>query len=119
MTDSVTLRHTFGSIKRDGQWTVPELIVLRQRMGSASLDFTGADFAGAQIELRVDMFGGSIEVRVPPEVTVTSQLSTTLASYQDHRPGNPADSVRTLTITGQATWGSVEVRGPKKALWGR
>jgi hypothetical protein len=114
MTDTLNLSHTFGSTKRKGQWQVPEHVVLRQRMGSAELDFTEALLSTTNITLELDMVGGSIELRVPADMHVESTLETTLASYQDHRGANPSPAARTLSIRGRAVWGSVEVRGPKK-----
>jgi hypothetical protein len=58
----------------------------------------------------VDMVGGSIELKVPADMHVSSELHTTLASYEDHRKVNPDPSGRSLTLRGRAVWGSVEVR---------
>jgi predicted membrane protein len=114
MTEALKLDHTFGSIKRAGPWSVPERMDLRQRMGSTALDRTELTFTGTHTELVVDMIGGSVEIRVPVDMHVTSALSTTLASYQDHRSDNPQTSGHTLAISGRAIWGSVEVRGPTR-----
>ncbi len=84
------------------------------RMGSAELDFTAAVFEAEQTTLDIDMIGGSVELRMPEDMRVQSTLSTTLASYQDHRKHTPETTGRSLTINGRAVWGSVEVRGPKK-----
>ena len=114
MSETLNLSHTFGSTKRNGQWQVPEHVVLRQRMGSAELDFTEALLTATDVTLEIDMVGGSIELRVPEDMHVESTLQTSLASYQDHRGANPEPAARTLSIRGRAVWGSVEVRGPKK-----
>jgi Cell wall-active antibiotics response 4TMS YvqF len=121
MSDTLNLSHTFGSIKRGGEWRVPEHIVLRQRMGSAELDLTEADLAATHTVLELDMIGGSVEIRVPEDMLVISTLTTTLASYQDHRSPGPdttlatATDAPTLAVQGRAAWGSVEVRGPKRS----
>jgi predicted membrane protein len=115
MDDTLNLGHTFGSIKRDGQWEVPADVALRQRMGSASLDFTNAIFGAPQTNLEIDMVGGSVEIRVPTDMRVIAGLRTTLASYEDHRrEDNSMQTGLTLTISGRAVWGSVEVRGPRR-----
>lgn len=116
MTESGTLHlgHTFGSTKRSGRWTVPEQVVLRQRMGSTQLDLTEAELVGPVTTLELDMIGGSVELRVPAGVIVESELATTFASFQDHRDTPPADPTHTLRLRGRAVWGSVEVRGPRR-----
>jgi predicted membrane protein len=115
MSDALMLKHTFGSTKRSGDWSVPERIVLRQRMGSTDLDFTSARFAGGTVVLEIDAFGGSIELRVPSGMAVASDVRTTFASYEDHRKDIVGDAAApAMTITGRMTWGSIEVRGPRK-----
>ena len=107
----LVLSGTLGSTKRSGAWQVPEQITLRRRFGSAELDFTSAVLAGPHIVMDVDMIGGSIELRVPDDMHVTSELRPTLASYADPRKVPPAPSGRSLPLRGRAVFGSVEVRG--------
>ncbi len=113
MTETLTLSHVFGSTKRKGSWRVPANVVLRQRMGSTELDFTEAELADAHTVIDVDMVGGSIELRVPSDVRVTSELSTTLASFEDHRKTDSAAATRSITLRGRAIWGSVADAGVK------
>jgi predicted membrane protein len=110
----LVLNGTFGSTKRSGRWTVPPHITLRRRFGSAELDFTSADFQALDVVMDIDMVGGSIELRVPNDVRVESELSTTFASYEDHRKTTAATASRSIRLRGRAVWGSVETRGPKK-----
>ena len=56
----------------------------------------------------IDMIGGSIELRVPDGMRVESELSTTLASDEDHRKNLSPSPSRSLTLRGRAVWGSVE-----------
>jgi hypothetical protein len=113
--NTLTLGGVFGSTKRSGAWQVPEHVLIRRRFGSAELDLTEAIFAGSEISFEIDMVGGSIELRVPEGMHVRSSMLTHFASYQDHRSTNPHPAERTLTISGRAVLGSVEVRGPKKS----
>jgi predicted membrane protein len=106
----LVLGGVLGSTKRSGAWQVPAEVRLRRRFGSAELDFTDAVLASDHVVLDVDMIGGSIELKVPGDMHVSSELMTTLASYEDHRKVNPDAAVRSMTIRGRAIWGSVEVR---------
>lgn len=112
MTDPepLRLRHTFGSIKRKGAWTVPASVELTQRMGSTELNFTEASFESAKTTIDVDMIGGSIEMKVPQDVAVEADLATTLASYEDHRKAPKTEPRGVIVLRGRAIWGSVEVR---------
>jgi Cell wall-active antibiotics response 4TMS YvqF len=107
--EPLVLSGVLGSTKRSGAWQVPAEVRLRRRFGSAELDFTSAVFASDTVVLDVDMIGGSIELKVPADMHVTSELSTTLASYEDHREVNPVGG-RSMPLRGRAVWGSVEVR---------
>jgi predicted membrane protein len=108
--EPLVLKGVLGSTKRSGAWKVPEQVTLHRRFGSAELDFTSAAFDTDHVVLDVDMIGGSIELKVPSDMHVSSELATTMASYEDHRKVNPPDSGRSMTIRGRAVWGSVEVR---------
>lgn len=108
--EPLLLSHTFGSTKRKGVWHVPASVFLRQRMGSTQLDFTSAELEAAETVFDVDMVGGSIELKVPSDVSVVSELALTLASYEDHRKTVAAQASRRLVLRGRAVWGSVEVR---------
>ena len=110
---ALVMNGTFGSVKRSGRWRVPSRITLRRRFGSVELDFTAADFTAGDVVLDVDMVGGSIELRVPDDVRVESELTTSFASYEDHRGTTTDDVVRTITLRGRAVFGSVETRGPR------
>ena len=59
-TDRVELRGVMGSLKRQGEWTVPTRLALHRRMGSVDLDLTRARFAGPIVVIELDMkFGGA------------------------------------------------------------
>ena len=64
-TDRVELRGVMGSLKRQGEWTVPTRLALHRRMGSVELDLTRARFAGPMIIIELDMKFGGLELRLP------------------------------------------------------
>ncbi len=113
--DTLLLQGTFGSRKRTGAWVVPPTITIRTRMGSTELDFTQADFRHDDLLITVEMTGGSIELRVPEGAGVdTDGVATRLASVEDHRGTASTQGSPKITITGKLTWGSLEIRGPRK-----
>ena len=64
-TDRVELRGVMGSLKRQGEWTVPTRLALHRRMGSIDLDLTRARFAGPIVVIELDVKFGSVEIRLP------------------------------------------------------
>ncbi len=113
-TDIQEVAGTFGSRKRSGAWTVPRTLRLHTRMGSTEFDFTRATFVHGRLDIELQVFGGSIELRVPADAVVDlTSVSTTLASVEDHRRHQPGEGQPLIVVRGTLTWGSLEVRGPK------
>ena len=112
--ETLELRGTFGSRKRKGEWDVPPVISIDTRMGSTELDFTKARFGTGALQIEVNMWGGSIELRFADGVSVdSSRVNTTLASVEDHRKNPVTKGHPHVTIAGKLTWGSLEIRGPR------
>jgi Domain of unknown function (DUF1707) len=111
---AIELRHTLGSLKRSGDWAVPGRLRLRQRMGSAELDFTEATISHPVVSIELDVTGGSVEIRLPEGASAsTDGVEAVLGSVQDHRK-NAAPSGRPhFVFTGAMRWGSLELRGPR------
>ena len=110
----VELSHTFGSLKRSGQWVVPRSLRLRQRMGSAELDFTEAKISDPVISIELDVSGGSIEIRLPEGASAsTDGVGSVLGSVQDHRKDAVANGNPHFVFTGAIRAGSLELRGPR------
>lgn len=118
--DALELRGAFGSVKRNGRWSVPRTLRLHRRMGSVDLDFTEADIRHPVVRIELDVIGGSVEIRVPDTASVSiDAVAVTLGSAEDHRKDAPARGTPRFEITGQLRWGSLEVRGPKRKVFGR
>lgn len=118
--DAVELRGWFSSVKRRGSWVVPRKLVLRPRMGSVDLDFTEARIDHEVVDIELDVAGGSVELRVPDGAAVSlTGLEVLMGSAEDHRRYPKQDGIPYFRITGQVRWGSIEVRGPRRGLFGR
>lgn len=119
-SDVVVLRGTSASLKRKGNWQVPRRLVLERRKGSTELDFSQAQIDHPVVEIEIAIDGGSLEMRLPEGASASLDgIEVTRGSVEDHRR-NPAVSGRPhFVITGWIRWGSVEVRGPAKRLFGR
>lgn len=109
-TPPLRLQHTFGMLKRAGDWHLPPAVEIKQRMGSTELDLTDATFESPETTIQIDMIGGSIELKVPLDIHVDADIQTTAASYQDHRKTGNTETQRRILLRGRAIWGSVEIR---------
>lgn len=118
--DTVELSGDFSSIKRRGAWLVPRKLVLKRRLGSVDLDFTEAHIQHAVVDIDLDIGGGSVELRLPEGASASIDgIEVTLGKLQDHRRSAPHTGRPHFVITGQVRFGSVELRGPRRRLFGR
>ena len=77
--------------------------------GSVVLDMGGAKPARDAV-LEVDVFMGSVELRVPDEWTVTVNGAPTFGSVEQSRPQPPeTDGAPTLTVNVSIAFGSLEI----------
>src|SRR6476661_3271792 len=119
-TDRVELRGVLGSLKRQGEWIVPTRLSLVRRMGSVDLDLTRARFAGPIVVIELDMKFGSLDLRLPEGASASiDDVEVIVGSAHDHRVNAPADGKPHVILTGKVTWGSVDIRGPRKNWPGR
>ena len=115
-TDRVELRGVLGSLKRQGEWTVPTRLALYRRMGSVELDLTGARFAGPMVVVELDMKFGSVEIRLPDGASASiDDVEVIVGSARDHRKDAPADGTPHVILTGRSVCGSIDIRGRRKS----
>lgn len=119
-TDKVELRGVLGSLKRQGEWVVPTRLVLVRRMGSIDLDLTLARFAGPIVVIQVDLKFCSLDIRLPDGASASiDDLEVIVGSATDHRKGAPAEGRPHVILTGRSLCGSIDIRGPRRAVMNR
>lgn len=113
-TDRVELRGVLGSLKRQGEWTVPTRLALHRRMGSIDLDLTRARFAGPIVVIELDLRFGGLNLRLPVGASASiDDVEVIVGSATDHRRDAPAEGRPHVVLTGKVVWGSVDIRGPQ------
>jgi hypothetical protein len=116
-TDRVELRGWAGSLKRQGEWMVPTRLSLVRRVGSIELDLTKARFAGPVVVIEIDMKFGSLHLRLPDRASASiDDVEVYVGSATDHRKDAPAEGTPHVVLTGQVVFGSVIIRGQRRAL---
>jgi hypothetical protein len=119
-TDRVELRGVMGSLKRQGEWVVPTRLALVRRMGSIDLDLTKARFAGPIVVIELDMRFGSVNIRLPEGASASiDDLEVIVGSARDHRKDAPAEGRPHVVLTGRSVCGSIDIRGPRRAMMNR
>ena len=116
-TDRVELRGWAGSLKRHGEWTVPTRLSLVRRLGSIELDLTKARFAGPVVVIELNMKFGSLHLWLPDGASASiDNVEAYVGSASDRRKNPPAEGSPHVVLTGQVVFGSVVIRGPRRAL---
>lgn len=100
-----------SSNERCGAWTVPRQITLYSLLGSIELDFTDAVFQHPDVTIKVVGGLSSVEIFVPEEVTISTNVFSVLGSTENKAPsmGNLKQAPH-IRIQGFQVLSSVEIK---------
>jgi hypothetical protein len=108
-----------GSVTRKGSWEVPAHLRISVALGSADLDFTEAEIPHPVVEIDLGVTAGSVELRLPENARLQrDEVHVVLGSIEEKRRGGDG-SGPLFVIRGQVRAGSLEIKGPRKRLFGR
>lgn len=106
----------FSASVRKGRWRAPARINAFALFGAIEIDLTEAVFAQQQVQINATSIFGSVEIRVPENITLRSNGSGVLGSFEvESNDAEDADAPQVL-VNGYAVLGSVEAR-PKRGAW--
>ena len=107
-------RIVLGSIQERVRGVVPPRVEFGVRLGALELDLTQATFLGQHTEIVLDVVLGNVELCLPHDMIVESQVDGMLSSVEYHDgPHVVSDAARTVRITGRCVLGSVEIRSAR------
>lgn len=79
-------------------------------MGGIKLDLSSARMEGDSAVIEVFAFWGGVEIYVPPDWTVTSEVTTLLAGFIDKRRPTTVVPTKHLVIKGMVVMAGVEIK---------
>lgn len=79
-------------------------------MGGIKLDLTSARMEGDSAVIEVFAFWGGVEIYVPPDWTVTSEVTTLLAGFIDKRRPTTVVPTKHLVVKGMIVMAGVEIK---------
>ena len=79
-------------------------------MGGIKLDLTSARMEGDSAVIEIFAFWGGVEIYVPPDWTVTSEVTTLLAGFIDKRRPTSVVPSKHLVIKGMIVMAGVEIK---------
>jgi len=109
---AATIRATRSATRRGGAWNVPRHLEVRGLMSATVLDFREARFPPGPIDIHVHAVMSSVEIIVPPGLSVATDGSAFMGVFEQvHRaPPHPDPDQPLLRIHGRAIMSAVEVK---------
>jgi hypothetical protein len=100
-----------GSVERRGEFGLPQSLEVRATLGSTVIDLRDAQLFPGESTIHIKATLGSVEIIVPPELAVVTDVSAILGSVEHRSKGAVLDVGRpVLRVVGRVVLGSVEIK---------
>jgi hypothetical protein len=108
-----------ASLKREGQWDVPQQLEVRVGSGKVVLDFTQVTVPHSHIEIDAEVRSGSLLIVTRPGVEVdATDVSIRSGQVKVRSPwGTQVPATLAIRVTGQVSSGSITARPPRRTFW--
>ncbi|MDJ1134649.1 DUF1707 SHOCT-like domain-containing protein [Streptomyces iconiensis] len=103
----------FSSSARKGRWRVPRKINAFACFGSVEIDLTQALFDHQHVHINATSVFGSIDIRVPENITLQQKGAGIFGGFDVHVADSPEADAPVVLVQGAAVFGSVEAK-PKR-----
>jgi hypothetical protein len=107
-----------ASLKREGQWDVPQQLEVRVGSGKVVLDFTQVTVPHSHVEIDAEVRSGSLLIVTRPGVEVdTTDVSIRSGEVKVRSPwGSQVPATLLIRVTGQVSSGSIAARPPRRTF---
>lgn len=103
-----------GTVRQNGRWLVPNVIIAKCGMGTLIIDFTHADCRHREVTLSATCGSGTITAIVPRGWTVVMvEAITTWGAVVNKATDPPDPDLPVLRVYGRAGMGTVKIRHPR------
>jgi len=108
-----------ASVKREGQWEVPQHLDVRIGSGAVVLDLTRTAVPHSRVEIDAEVRSGSLKIVTRPGVVVDATDVTLRSGNVKIRswPGTPPPVSLLIHVTGAVTSGNITARPPRRSFW--
>jgi hypothetical protein len=108
----ITIKEKHGSVRRDGRWALPHLLVLRTAWCNVLLDLTSAVRSGPELFIEMRVRGGNVELVLAPGMVVDanglSVRHSRLAISRD--AGDSTPETLSIHLVGRMKHGRIATR---------
>ncbi|GAB3508676.1 DUF1707 SHOCT-like domain-containing protein [Amycolatopsis cihanbeyliensis] len=119
--DRLELKAHGSSLNRGGRWYVPAEVLVRNKYGHTTLDFTEAEVATSVVRLELDTKWGSVTMVIPEEAAVDVNGITEVkwGNLDDKTRSNGRTGTPRYVVTGRVHGGSLTIKNPRRGLFSR
>ncbi|GAA3434329.1 DUF1707 SHOCT-like domain-containing protein [Kutzneria kofuensis] len=106
-----------SSITRNGYWQVPRSMLIRSKWGSGvNLDFTEAVFEHERLDMRIEVTGGAVTLRLPDGASVSlNDLNTRMGASVNDRVGfQGRQGTPQIVVSGDLSMAALTIKGPRR-----
>ncbi|MEZ0112695.1 hypothetical protein ABH920_006718 [Catenulispora sp. EB89] len=108
----LAVKQKHGFVRRDGDWTLPERLVVRTRWSAVELDLTQAVQTGPELVVDLQVVGGGVTLFLTPGMVVdANDLAVKFGGTTITRDsGDGAPTTLRIRIVGRLKHGGIETR---------
>lgn len=111
-SELLTIKQRHGSVRRDGRWTLPRLLILHTAWCDVMLDLTSAVRTGPDLVIELRVVGGGVELVLAPDMVVdANELSVRYTKLAISRSaGDNTPETLQVHLTGRMRHGQISTR---------
>ena len=108
----LTIRERYGSVRRDGRWTLPHRLALHTAWCDVRLDLTSAVRSGPELVIELQVRGGNVELVLAPGMVVdANELAVRFSELAISRDaGDNTPETLCVRLVGRMQYGRMYTR---------
>ncbi len=118
--DVMELNGKYSALQRNGNWLVPQAMVIRNKYGATKLDFSQAEIRYPVVHIELQAKWGPVEITIPENGAVDTNSITDIkfGNLDDRTQSNGRPGTPRFVITGRVHGGSLIIKYPRRGFFG-
>jgi len=114
------LNGKYSALQRNGNWLVPESMVVRNKYGATKLDFSQAEIRHPVVHIELQAKWGPVEITIPENAAVDTNSITDIkfGNLDDRTRSNGRPGTPRFVISGRVHGGALIIKYPRRGFFG-
>lgn len=114
------LNGKYSALQRNGNWLVPQSMVIRNKYGATKLDFSQAEIRYPVVHIELQAKWGPVEIIIPENGAVDTNSITDIkfGNLDDRTRSNGRPGTPRFVISGRVHGGSLVIKYPRHPFFG-